>query len=301
MSENTTTTLFSYLPSELADHPLLSHIPVLQKNAPEFFALVDSVRERGFDYPALVTSERRIVDGRNRRNAAAFLGIPLPCRIVDAGEVAGVAFSSLAHRRNLTKSALAYLVFPLVAPAFAEAKQRHLAYLRTGPQGGSIYKKMVNAQQQTINDLQTANSGESPAAKKWQTGKTIESLTDEIGINREYMRMAKAIHAAFAKHPKLREQFEADLVAGNTTLTAVQHAVDGKTAANEGKTVPGKNDAPTLILRAFADLGNRWTRWEKIPEGRRQDVTAKVVAASINWPHEVAVATAAAWKNAGII
>ncbi|WP_043586328.1 ParB N-terminal domain-containing protein [Geminisphaera colitermitum] len=272
---DTTEKQFTFLPAELTEHPILAHIPMWANTEPEFQALAASVRERGFDYPALITSERRIVDGRNRRNVAAFLGISLPCRIVSADEVAAIAFSSIAHRRNLTKSALAYLVFPLVKPAFDEARQRALSNLKTG--------------------------SESPSPTKLETGKTIETLTDEIGINREYMRMASDIHAAFKKHPKLREQFEAALISGQSSLTAIRHAIDGKIAANEGKTTPDKNDAPSLIVRAFTDLRNRWSRWEKIPEPKRQEVTAKVVTATAEWPREIVIATAAAWKKNGII
>jgi hypothetical protein len=129
---NLENTLVSRRPSDLADHPLLAHIPVWTREQPEFTALLDSIRERGLDYPVLIDAEDRIIDGRNRRNVLALLKEPVPCRRIGAGEAASVIVASLVNRRHLTKGALAYLSAPLFEPVLAESKERNLALLKSG-------------------------------------------------------------------------------------------------------------------------------------------------------------------------
>ena len=118
--------------SDLTDHPLLAHIPTWQRDEPEFVALLESIRERGLDYPVLIDHERRVLDGRNRRNALALLGRLVPCLYIDSAESASVIISSLVNRRHLTRGALAYLSAPLFANALEESKARNLAMLKAG-------------------------------------------------------------------------------------------------------------------------------------------------------------------------
>lgn len=226
-----------------------------------------------FDYPVLITSERRIVDGRNRRNAAAFLGISVPCRIVDASEVAEVAMSSLANRRHLPKSALAYLLAPMLKPAVAEAKARQMANLKSG-----------KAPERSLSE---------------RSGKTVESLADELGLGRTFLFQALDLHKRFSESPKLREQFEHRIISGELGLGGAIQAIAGK-LATEGKnkvTSSPKN----LIEETLKSLNTRWQYWEKIKQPEREELTAKVVVSAVSWPREVCAATAAAWRKEGII
>lgn len=123
---------FTLSASQLSDHPLLAHIPTWTREEPEFQALLESIRERGLDYDVLIDSERRVVDGRNRRNVLAVLKQPVRCRQIGAGEAASVIVASLVNRRHLGKGALAYLSAPLFAGVLEESKARHLAMLQAG-------------------------------------------------------------------------------------------------------------------------------------------------------------------------
>lgn len=116
---------------DLTDHPLLAHIPMWRRDEPEFASLLESVRERGLDYPVLIDREQRVVDGRNRRNVCSVLGRPVPCRRISEADAASVIVSSLINRRHLSKGALAYLAAPLFAEVLQETKARRFANYST--------------------------------------------------------------------------------------------------------------------------------------------------------------------------
>lgn len=257
--------------ADLADHPILAHIPVWERAQPEFQALVESIRERGQDYEVLIDSERRVVDGRNRRNACAVLNEKVRCRMINEAEVAEIALSCLVNRRNLPKSALAYLAAPLLKPAIDEARERKMAMLR---------------------------QGDSPSSTEWTTG-TVEDLATTLGFGRSMLFYALDLHKKFAVKAELREQFEPRILSGELGLGAALQAIAGK-ESTEGKKKPIRQ-VDQLILQGFSDLRNRFGGWQKLEAQKRDKVLAQVCVETAEWPEDVAKAAAAQWKRKGII
>lgn len=256
---------------ELADHPILAHIPVWERTQPEFQGLVESLRERGQDYEVLIDSEHRVVDGRNRRNALQVLNQPVRCRVIVEAEVAEIALSCLVNRRNLTKGALAYLAAPLMKPAVDEARERKMAMLRRG---------------------------ETPSSTESTTG-TVEDLARSVGFGRDLLFHALELHKKFAAKPDLREQFEPRILSGELGLGGALQAIAGK-ESTEGKTKPIRQ-LDLLISQGFKDLGNRFRRWKQLDTTKRDAVLAQVRTEASEWPEDVAQAVALEWKQKGLI
>jgi len=260
-------------PSELPDHPLLAHIPVWAPHEPEFQALKVSILERGVDYPVLVDSAGRVVDGRNRRNACAAAGLSVPTRVVPDNQVANTIISALGNRRHLSKGAMAYLLAPLMKPAIEESR----AY-----------------RQNNLKQL-AADSALSELSKN----KTVEAMADGLGFGRTVFFQALKIHKKFAETPELKKQFEERILAGELGLSGALQAIAGKLATEDKPRVVSPADV--LIVRAITDLRNRWDGYAKLPDDKRDEVKAQIAAAAVEWPADVAAATAAAWRKAGLI
>jgi hypothetical protein len=259
--------------SALADHPLLAHIPMWSREEPEFQALLDSIRDRGLDYPVLIDAEHRIVDGRNRRNALALLGRPVECRVIDAGESASVVIASLCNRRHLSKGALAYLSAPLFEDVLSEAKERNFAMLKAG--------------------------GESVAHSVRHAPKNTQEVADLVGVGARLFDQALDLHRRFTKNPAQRAEFEPKILSGELGLGGCIQAIAGQdsTKGKEKK----ERGLDRLFSRAFKDLNVRFGKWGKLAEEQRAEVTVALVKTTDKWPDEVVTATAAEWRKAGRI
>lgn len=178
--------IVQHLPaSDLADHPMLAHIPVWRRDDQEFISLVESIRERGLDYPVLIDRERRVVDGRNRRNGCAVLGALVPCVYVEPGAAAGIIVDSLVNRRHLTKGALAYLSAPLFADVLEETKARRFA---------NLSKSRVPSE--------TPLSGDS----RFQSAEDVAAM---LGIGHSLFEQALKLRRMFDELPsEVRERYE---------------------------------------------------------------------------------------------
>ena len=260
-------------PAELPDHPLLAHIPVWASHEPEFQSLKADIAARGVDNPILLDGQGRVVDGRNRRNACAAAGVQVPAKVIPDDQVVAAILSALGNRRHVTKGAMAYLLAPLLKPAVEEARARQAAALKRG---------------------------EVPSSSQKTTGNvTVEGLADGFGFGRNLLFQALDLHKKFAEHPELRTQFEEGVLTGELGLGGVIQAIAGKLATEGKERVVRPADA--LIVRAFTDLRNRWQGWQGLPETKRDEVKAQVVAGASEWPADLAAATAAAWRKAGLI
>ncbi len=260
-------------PAELPDHPLLAHIPVWAATEPEFQHLKISIVARGVDNPILLDSAGRVVDGRNRRNACAAAGLLVPTRQVPDDEVATIIADSLGARRHVTKGAMAYLLAPLLKPAVEEARARQAAALKRG---------------------------DSPSSTQRTTGAvTVEALADGYGFGRSLLFQALDLHDKFKAKPELRTQFEERILTGELGLGGALQAIAGKLATEDKPRVV--RPADELVLRAFTDLRNRWDGYKSLPDAKRDEVKAQVVAGAPEWPADIASATAAAWRKAGLI
>jgi hypothetical protein len=257
-------------PATLPDHPLLAHIPVWAPHEPEFQSLKASIAERGVDYPVLIDGHGRVVDGRNRRNAAAALGIEVPVREVSDEDAPDIIISSLGNRRHVTKGAMAYLLAPLMKPAVEASRKRRVENVCS-------------------DSLLSGLSG----------NKTVEHMADGLGFGRNLFFQALKIHEKFAETPGLRTQFEEQILTGELGLGGAIQAIAGKLATEDKPRVV--RPANELIVRAFTDLRNRWVGYATLSEDKRNEVKAEVIAAAPDWPADLAAATAKAWRTAGLI
>lgn len=261
-------------PAELPDHPLLAHIPVWAPTEPEFQHLKVSIVARGVDNAILLDSAGRVVDGRNRRNACAAAGLLVPTRQVPDDEVATIIADSLGARRHVTKGAMAYLLAPLLKPAVEEARAR-MAANRFAP----------GASGRPLSGL--------PGAV------TVESLADGYGFGRSLLFQALDVHKRFADHPELKALYEERILTGELSLGGAIQGMSGKIATEDKPRVVAPPEK--LLSRVVTDLRNRFGAWKDMPEEKRHEVAAEFAAAAPEWPADLAAATAAAWRKAGLI
>ncbi len=260
-------------PAELPDHPLLAHIPVWAATEPEFQALKVSIIERGVDYPVLVDSAGRVVDGRNRRNACRVAGVLVPTRQIEDHQVANTIVSALGNRRHVSKGAMAYLLAPLLTPAVEESRKYRAANL--------------------------ANLAADSSLSELSKNKTVEAMADGLGFGRTVFFQALKVHEKFSENPELKSQFEEKILTGELGLGGAIQAIAGKLATEDKPRVVAPPEK--LLSRAVTDLRNRFEAWKTMPEEKRHEVTAEFVAAASEWPAELAAAQAAAWRKAGLI
>ncbi len=167
-------------------------------------AVVASVCELGLIIEPLKVSKGRIVDGRLRMLGAKAAGFEdVPTVEIAEEDVATVILHSLAARRHLTKSALAYMVFPVIENALAESRSRRLENLRKRQSGKG-----------TSNTVQAS-------------GNTAEEIAESMGVSRRYLVYCKTIIDAFRKQKRLREIFEPKILSGELSLEDVSKGIGG--------------------------------------------------------------------------
>lgn len=170
-------------PKTLRVHPLTKLQPELGDEDPTFLRICRSIQGDGIQEPIKITSEGEIVDGRHRWRGAKRLKLPeVPCVVVPPDEVAGIVLSSLLARRHYTGAQLAYVLTPMIEPAFQEAHRRML-------QGKT-----------------------DPANAVRRVSKNLEDWASEIGVSVRYLQQAKELHEFF-KDSKKRQLTDRD---GNT-------------------------------------------------------------------------------------
>jgi len=121
-------------PAELRPHPLVKDLPRWAKDDPRFYGLCDDIRDNGIKIPLQITQDGRVLDGETCRQAARALQMDgVPCVIVPDDQATETVLRGLVRRRHLTKSQLAFLVVPLIQPAFEES-QRRMNWAKKGSQ-----------------------------------------------------------------------------------------------------------------------------------------------------------------------
>jgi hypothetical protein len=264
-------------PADLADHPLLAHIPVWPKDSEEFKSLRESLRADGQLYEVLIDHQRRVVDGRNRRNALAALGRPVVCRPVADGEVATIVFRTLMQRRHVTKGARAFLAIPLVQPLIEAAKARRFACLRRG--------------------------AETPVSASSGNGvPSVDRIALDVGVSRDEFDRALRLHELLAKAPaEVRNDITARVLSGELGLgyacTAVtNYAEAGGRAEKLGK----RQEHDRLFTTALPRLS---LHWEQANPTQREQIRENLRSSVATWPvellQETKAAVAAALKRAG--
>jgi hypothetical protein len=255
--------------AKLTIHPAAEALPMPAVEDPASRAIVASICDLGRVLEPLKICQGRVVDGRIRLRGALAAGLPVaPVTEITEAEVAEVILHTLLARRHYTKSALAYLGFPLFETALAESRKRRLANLRSAP---------LDAKPGTpIPESKSVVSASKPrSSTQWTIGETAEELADALGVSRSLFFMAREVRKKFATGPKiLRDTWEPKLLSGELSLGEVQQAVSGKLAALDGQTNP-KNDPQQLLFDLFRTATARFGRWSALSPAQRKAATQK--------------------------
>lgn len=258
-------------PDDLADHPLLAHIPVWAKDSEEFKSLRESLRADGQLYEILIDSENRVVDGRNRRNALASLMRDATCRVVPDADVSTIIFRTLMQRRHVGKGARAFLAVPLVQSLIEAAKARRIACLKRG---------------------------ENPVSDSIGNGApTIERIALDVGVSRDVFDQAIKLHEELVKYPAdVRERITAEVIEGTLGLgSACTALANTRDAAKRTEALGKRQEHDRLFTSALPTLSLHWERANEeqrgaIVEGLRSSVTL--------WPVELLEEAQSAIKSA---
>jgi len=261
-------------PAGLQRHPSRSKEPALNREDPEFIALVESLRANGIQQPLLVDRTGRVMDGWRRRMAARQLQLKSVPVITRPTEEASLIFiTSLANRRHLTKSAIAYLSYPHLVDEFERRKALHLEKLAKSP----------------VNPL--------PHSMRQGRSATAAALAETIGISTRLMEEARHLHKVFAEDKKayefqvqggardgeaeemtLKDYFEPRILRTPIGGEHEQHRPMGLGAVIAGiagiRATGGKPRREPEQLQLFADgtltVLKRWNTWRNLdPAGRK--------------------------------
>jgi hypothetical protein len=268
-------TIFTLAASELSDHPLLAHIPMWPKDSEEFRSLRESLRSDGQLYEVLIDSDRRVVDGRNRRNALAALGQSVRCREVADTEVSTTIFRTLMQRRHLCKGARAFLAVPLVKPLIDGALARQIACQRRGdaPVSGSSGHRAPN----------------------------IEQIALDVGVHRDTLDRARKLHDLLATAPaEIRTDVTARVIEGALELGyACTVLANHRDKLDRIQKLDRRQEHDRLFVGLWKKLP---AHWEKATQAQREKLLEDVRSEAAGWPadlvDEVAAALRAAAKRA---
>lgn len=173
--------------ADLSIHPLAKLKPEWATDSASFTCLVNDVRERGIIIPLLIDREGRIIDGKMIFRVAKQLQLAqVPCMEVADDHIPAAIIGSLVQRKHYTKSALAYLTYPLMQPAYEAARKRRIENLKKA------------------NDLP-----KSPL----ETSGTVDAFAESCGIGRNLFFEAKKVHKLFAKDADFKAAMEPRILA----------------------------------------------------------------------------------------
>jgi len=243
------------------------------KDSEEFKSLRESLRSDGQLYEVLIDSGRRVVDGRNRRNALAALAQSVRCREVADEEVSTIVFRTLMQRRHLCKGARAFLAVPLVKPLIDGAIARKLACLKRG---------------------------DSPVTASGGDGPTLERIARDVGVSKDTLDRAREAHIALAKAPEeIRLAITARVLSGDLDVEQV-----GKSVANyrEQPTKTARlglrQEHDRLFRLAVPKLVLHWTEANEAQRAKiHEDLDSGLATAPAELLEELHRASAKALKN----
>lgn len=249
-------------PETLSVHPAAQAIPRLAEDSPEFWGILASIATAGIIEPLKIKSGS-VVDGRERQRAAILLRYAtVPCIEIADGEVTSVIFHSLLARKHYTKSALAYIAQPIFEATLSEARKRQLDNLKAG----------IEIPERQLSGL---------------SGKTAEDAADRLGINRQFLFVARNIRGHFAKNPALKDHFEPRILSGELGLGAVMQGIAGW---NSTKGQPKQEREQLLLwaekIKGFGDP-RKWAGWDKATPEVKEFVRTELRKAIESWPEDI--------------
>jgi hypothetical protein len=261
-------------PTELRPHPLKKSLPKAaewQKGGESFNALLEDVRERGIDTPLLITSTNEILDGEVRWLAAKALRLDeVPTLEVPFACAASIILALLLQRQHLSKGALAYLAFPLLASAFMESGRRRM-------------QRLTKGQQIPVAALSAATGKQTEREK-------IAAFAATLGISQRLLWQAKSVHELFARNPEFKAKMEPRLLRhhGGEGEDERPVGLGAILAGDAGERLGGAPNNNQLELFK-AHLKNEFIRfayWTRLTEAEQREVFTAVKTHAIQQPPE---------------
>ncbi len=130
------------------------------------------------------------------------------------------------NQQRCTASALAYITVPYLQEPLKQARQRRLDYLKCGDKR----KAIARTDHQTVTDLAAAK-----------------------GVSRSLVFMAQAMHKTFAEHPKLKEEYEPQILSGAVGLAKVKRAIERRFQENAAATAGDASYYPPITKRLLEE------------------------------------------------
>jgi hypothetical protein len=161
-------------PVTLSVHPAIKHIPALAED--DLKPIRAGMKYAGESLaPIPIDDEGRILSDTGRTAwlcAKARQLKEVPVVINPSAEVHWISIRDLAHRRHLSKSAIAYLAVPHLQPALEAARMRKLENLRKSPENLEGSSGAFEAQ-------------------------TVAELAEELGLGEETLKRAIEVRKIF--------------------------------------------------------------------------------------------------------
>ena len=247
---------------KLSVHPLLASLPALAVDSPEMLALIVSVESHGALRPAIINDRLEVMDddGRSLLYAATKAGLKeVPTIERPDEDAAAIVLDTLCARRHLTKSALAYLAFPLLDKA---GESRQAIRIRGLKQG----KK-------------------SPLLIQSTTGTSVEQIAASLGFERTYFYKAREVVHLFAAQADYKAKMEPELLSGEVSLQGV---IAGWMGIQNTGQPRRRSDQLDLFGDVFGKLRYHFQRtWASLEPERRQALVPQVRDTVAEMPPEV--------------
>ena len=261
----------------LTVHPLLEPMPPLPYDAPEMRAMIDGIELHGVLRPVIVNARREIMtdDGRSVARAAEKAGLDhLPTIVRPDEDAPALILTALCGYRHLSKSALAYLAFPLMEAGRESRLARRTSNLKAG--------------------------AKSRASRTVTFGETVDDIAERMGFGRNHYYQGRQVHALFAQQPAYKAQMEPLLLSGDERE---QVSLQGVLAGWTGKLNEGQprrqSDQLDLFGKAFDALRYHFTRtWGSMDADRRAALAPEIRETVADMPPEVRDLFAKAIKEA---
>jgi hypothetical protein len=263
-------------PTTLAIHPLCRDLPMLDKESPEWAALVNDIRDRGIDVPIIVDAQNRVVDGRHRLAAAKALKLKSVPLVSSGDERAeDVIIAGIFHRRHLSKSAQIYLAYPLIQSSLKESKDSRSTHIKPTAAGCVPSNKTADA-----------------LAARYGVGRNlvfeaakVHKLFEESDRKRDaYLQSVGPDQAAEAP-ANLRAEWEERIMSGDIALGACVAGIAGA-AKTKGKKRMAI-DRPRLFASAWKSVQAQGHHWDKLTEEERDEARQVLIGAVAALPPDI--------------
>ncbi|HTH48669.1 MAG TPA: hypothetical protein VMB21_14245 [Candidatus Limnocylindria bacterium] len=259
-------------PKELRPHPAIVGMPRWEIGSDDCVAFVEDTREHGIREPAKIHGDL-VIDGETHRLAAKQLKMELPCEEVGADEVLAIMLRNLLRRRNLvSKSAGAYLAYPLIAPAREEARQRHLKQLQSG-------------------------NGD-PKSHGVAYGPKLEDFAGHIGVKLTLFKYAAQIHELFAEDAELKAEFEPKILVDGAGLGGLIAGIASHKKTKDKLRGKRAEEQLELFTESWSVLGKRLGYWGKLDVDSRERVLPVLRKTLTAMPEDLRKELARALKDA---